>query len=585
MDFDNTDQVRALAALPPEPPKREERSAWGAPWRAIKAGAAEVIGSVADVSKAYGAASALNAEASMLGRNDTTSARAVGDEARRQFDTGEALSSGVGDDMRQISRSLRPDPATAGVAEQIVFGAVRPVVKLVGAGLAMGPAGLGLASAEEGFTQADELRLQGVDLATRTKVGALTAGATAAGAALPLVGPTLKTTAGLYLLGGPGAFMAQQAATRSILERANYADLARQYDPLDPLGLAVSALLPLPFAAKGVMRNVRALRAADAPPRVEPTLHGEPAAAEPHVPGVAAAAEPPTAGAAPHAPLEVVDAAMAHNLTALQDARDAVQQEGGPVAVARAQLQDQIAGLEEERAGLLGDASNLAEKGAIRTARQELKVLESQRPQDTPETVRARAKEIQASEDRVSYKAALSRAEKEFEQRIADHDARVERLRQVIETNARAQQAVQRVGEIDKQIAALRQGMEAPQRTEATPAPRPAARPQADPTSVTQPAAREAAAPLTAQRLTGVDAPLRDGTADHLQAVAARVQQAESEAGHLVVRHEESGKPVTLADELARIRREAAEGTDSELGTLDADLVKVAATCALTHPN
>jgi hypothetical protein len=39
---------------------------------------------------------------------------------------------------------------------------------------------------------------------------------------------------------------------------------------------------------------------------------------------------------------------------------------------------------------------------------------------------------------------------------------------------------------------------------------------------------------------------------------------------------------VTAAEELARIRREAAEGTDIELGALDADLIRVAAECALS---
>ena len=44
----------------------------------------------------------------------------------------------------------------------------------------------------------------------------------------------------------------------------------------------------------------------------------------------------------------------------------------------------------------------------------------------------------------------------------------------------------------------------------------------------------------------------------------------------------DDGKPVTLADEMARIRREAAEGTDTELGTNDAGLLKVAAACAMS---
>lgn len=299
--------LSTMAALPPEsaPKRNDERTAWGAPWRAVKAAAADVLGSTADVIKGYGAASAMTLEADPVAR------AALGDKAiqqgaaegRRQIESGEALVSDVGRSFRSVSEEQRPDPATASKAEQIVFGVVRPVAKLVGGGLTMGPIGIGLASAEEGFTQSEDLRQQGVDVATRTKIGALTAVTNAVGAFLPMAGPTLKATAGLYLLGGPGAFMAQQQATRTILEHADYAELAKQYDPLDPTGLLLSSLIPLPFAAHGVVRNLRTARATRAD-------------------GIEPAVEPPGATpAAPAVPRDVVDAAMVHNLTLQQDVR------------------------------------------------------------------------------------------------------------------------------------------------------------------------------------------------------------------------------------------------------------------------
>jgi len=292
--------LSTMAAIPPDPPKRDERTAWGAPWRAIKAAAADVLGSTADVLKGYGAASAMTLEADPVAR------AVLGDKAvqqgaaegRRQIATGEALVSDVGQSFRQVSKDQRPDPVTASKAEQIVFGVVRPVSKLVAGGVMAGPFGIVGAAGEEGFTQSEDLREQGVDFATRTKIGTLTAGVNAAGAFLPMAGPTLKATAGLYLLGGPGAFMAQQQATRKILEHADYAELAKQYDPLDPTGLALSALIPLPFAAHGAVRNVRAARGSNATARPE--------------------AAPPAV-----AP-EVVDAAMTHNLTVQQDVHEAV---------------------------------------------------------------------------------------------------------------------------------------------------------------------------------------------------------------------------------------------------------------------
>jgi hypothetical protein len=63
---------------------------------------------------------------------------------------------------------------------------------------------------------------------------------------------------------------------------------------------------------------------------------------------------------------------------------------------------------------------------------------------------------------------------------------------------------------------------------------------------------------------------------------SSRIAQIQAESPDLVVRVTEDGKPVTLADELAALKREVAEGTPDELGALDAQLVKVAAECALS---
>lgn len=255
MEFDNTAQIKLLSQLPStQEPPRDDRSAWGAPIRAIKAAAADVTGSLADVVKGYGAAGAIAAEADPVAR------AALGDEAiragaaegRRQFAADEALDSDVGRSFRNVSESLRPDPATASTAEKLIFGITRPASKIVAGAALGGPIGAGFAGFEEGFTQADELKQQGVDLPTRTAVGGLTGVANTVGALLPMAGSTVKGTLGLYVAGGPGGFVAQQAATRAILEGANYDEIARQYDPLDPVGLAVSALIPLPFAAKAV---------------------------------------------------------------------------------------------------------------------------------------------------------------------------------------------------------------------------------------------------------------------------------------------------------------------------------------------
>lgn len=328
MDFDNSAQVDALAKLPPEPPKPAERSAWGWVPRIVQSAAAGVAGSVADVVKGAAAADALTLGADPRARGAFTEQqlREGQSEGQRQIDTGEAMTSTLGDSFRQVQRDARPDPVTAGTAERLVFGVAEPLLKLIGAGVTMGPIGLAGASAEIGFQQSDDLRQQGVDIGTRTAVGALTAGVTAASVALPLVGSTLKSTAALYLAGGPGGFVAQQAATRAILEHADYSAIGAQFDPFDPVGLAMSALIPLPFAAHGAMRIRKASSVDTSAGRVKES--GADATGKPEVAPVPA----PMSTSAdtivkpktdiPKVSPEAVDAAMVHNLTLLRDAAD-----------------------------------------------------------------------------------------------------------------------------------------------------------------------------------------------------------------------------------------------------------------------
>ena len=67
-----------------------------------------------------------------------------------------------------------------------------------------------------------------------------------------------------------------------------------------------------------------------------------------------------------------------------------------------------------------------------------------------------------------------------------------------------------------------------------------------------------------------------------MSTVATRVADLETTAPDMVVRIADDGKHVTLADDLAEVRRMVAEGTDDSLGTLDADLIRVAVECALS---
>ena len=224
------DLLTAIAdrAETPATPSTPKFSAWSAIPRGIGEAGAQVGGTLADIA------------ASFRYMRDATP------EQRKQIDRQgvpiEQFSSPAGDFMRDAGKSLRPDPLTASAAEQVLYGFARGASKVVAGAVAGGLPGVLAAGVEEGITQSDELRRQGVDLKTRSNVG-LVQGAGLALAALPAAGQTLAGTAALYLAGGPGGFVAQQALTREILHNAGQDKLGDQFDPFDPVGLAVSAAL------------------------------------------------------------------------------------------------------------------------------------------------------------------------------------------------------------------------------------------------------------------------------------------------------------------------------------------------------
>lgn len=248
--------------------------------KGVAAGAAESSGFFADVLGAFGqvAGSTPDARSGGMFSLPTEKEQREQDEARQKLITqGPDYSSEAGDLFRGVSRGYRPDPQSAHVAESLVFDASRIISKAVGYSIAGGPlTGAVLTGADEGMQVSDDLRLQGVDLETRTKAGAVQGAGVALGVALPVAGKTLAGTLGLVAAGGPGAFVAQQAATRQILQNAGYAEIGQAFDPFDPVGLTVATLLPAGFGAFALRRSLRTPHAAapapDAavmPPRAE----------------------------------------------------------------------------------------------------------------------------------------------------------------------------------------------------------------------------------------------------------------------------------------------------------------------------
>ena len=638
-----------LAARPlPQPTASPKFSVWNtikAAPKGVAQGANESAGFWADVTGAFGqVAGATDARSSMFG-SQTEAERQQEEQARQKLlKEGIDYTSPAGEDFRATAKDFMPDPTTAHTAEKVVGGLTRFITKAVGYSAAGGPVpGAALTGADEAFTTASDLKAKGVDLQTRTKVGAISGAAAAAGVLLPVSGSGVASTVALTAVGGPGMFVAQNAATREILQNAGYDKIGAQYDPFDPVGLAVSTLVPAGFGA-WALRGAK-LRAAGEikPGEVKP---GEVAPAAEHVAPEAARPTPEHVDAArvellnQHTestrltPPEDIAGSNAH-LTAVAQAIDQMGR-GERVSVAdilppqsaqAARLADMVTTLQTAREGLLADAANMAEPGAIRQIRTELDTARADYVAATDAAeIKALAKQIQST-DQVSYKQALSNATKEMAQRADDAQARIDRLEGLVAQNAKAQRAFDALNQIDKQVADLqrqRSAIDAPATRETpvaaaareainTKAPtahvqdatQPAAKPDATARAQTDAAApepatanarstgaadgqsaaaadagRTAAEPQAAGVGVGGDgAGAKAETAAH----AARLAEIQAAFPDLEVMLDGMDKPAKLSEFLADIQRQAMEGTDMELGGNDAPLMQVAANCLLLN--
>lgn len=175
--------------------------------------------------------------------------------------------------LRRGVDRLKPDVQASTTASLVLQDAFRVLTKTAGYYAAGGTVGaVAGTAADEGLTGYLELRDKGVDPATAAQVGAVRGVATAAGIAAPVAGRTLMQFAGIVATTGPGSFMAEQAITRDILERARYPELAAEHDPFDPVGLGVSILVPAAFGGAVHLSRARAARRAEAeaPPEAHP---------------------------------------------------------------------------------------------------------------------------------------------------------------------------------------------------------------------------------------------------------------------------------------------------------------------------
>lgn len=489
---DSTDTaLRVMAARPLEPDApAPKRSAWSAPFRAVAAGAAEVAGNVMDTAGAFGQVAAASGGLTPGFDPDAAKNRNATVEAFDKLKTeGINWRTDEAQQAYKFGADLRPDPLTAGTAENIVFGLTKGLTKAIGAAATLGPVGGAAAfGVSEGLTTAEDLANQGVDQQTRTKVGAVTGVMSAAGVALPVAGKTLAQTAGLVLVGGPVSFMAQQQATRSILENANYGEIAKQYDPLDPVGLTIATLLPAGFAAYAKR-----------------------------------------GGFGPRATPEAIDAAMVQNLTVARDVHES----------SAVSISEKDSGWIEAKSGF-GTVGGTVRDGVLRITNAE--VIESERGKGYGIAL---------------YQSLIDEAHRRG--LAVTSDVTVEG------PAARVYDALARRGyQVEK---ALGGGIIEP----------------------------DAMAPAGGLYGPGGDSPVfsvgpknkptseySQQTSEYSDTYAARVDAIAKDQPDLIARLDESGQPVKLSDELAAIKKQAQEGTDTEFGALDAPLLKTAIECALS---
>ena len=628
--------ISDLVRRPPSPrPQEAKFSAWKmltAPPRGIGAGSNETAGGVADVLGAFGQVMGATDARSSMFSTQTDEQRRQQEEARRKM-LDKGLDFDAGDQFRSVAREWMPDPATAHAAEQTVFGLFRFGTKAVTSTALAGPvAGPGLVGLDEALTTADDLKRQGVDAETRMKVGAVSGVTAGLGVALPAAGRNAVQTAALVAVGGPGSFIAQQAATKQILQDADYTKLADQIDPLDPVGLAVSTLVPAGFGM-WAMRGMRGRGAEVKPGDVAPEVRPDAAPVQDAV---------QTEPARPQPTRDQVDAARVEMLTqhieaaGLHSAADARAAAMHLDAFARA-MDDMSAGrrvdvsdlvpteriqtaraldtfatrLDETRADLMTQAAMRAEPGAVRALQGELVDAQARLAEvEDPAAIKARAGEIQQA-GRVSYKQALTQAKREFSAQADDVRARIARVEGMLEDNATGQQAFDALNILDRQAADVgrqRSQIDAPATAE-TPAAQavreitanrqeaaanvqdaPQARADAPATGARQPEpdaqpqaadARGAAPAGAAEQGGGV--PRAGGGSPEAAVVAARLADVSQQFPDLTVQMDGMDAPMRLSDFLERVRRDAMDGTDLDIGGNDAPLMQVAASCFLLN--
>lgn len=173
------------------------------------------------------------------------------DPAKLKRDTIDQIgNSEVARQIRERAQDYLPDPAAVGMAGQITHGVLSALTKAGAYAVATGPAAPALFGADLGINRAQELSDKGVDGGTAAAAGAVTGIASAAGMRLPAaMGSSRLQSAAIGAALNPALNVAEIGGVHAILERADYGEIAAQYQPFDPVNLAVAAVTGAAFGA------------------------------------------------------------------------------------------------------------------------------------------------------------------------------------------------------------------------------------------------------------------------------------------------------------------------------------------------
>ena len=161
------------------------------------------------------------------------------------------LDATAAENRRLVRDEYTPDPEKTSMAAQVLYGVSNGLAKYgmaAAVGAAAGPASIAVTpvvfGASVGSNETQKLKDEGVDDETATKAGMVSGAMNAFWGGVPgAFGRSIKAK---VLTGASlGAFTSynEMGAIKTVLENADYSKLALKYDPTDPVGMGVNALV------------------------------------------------------------------------------------------------------------------------------------------------------------------------------------------------------------------------------------------------------------------------------------------------------------------------------------------------------